>query len=752
MEKEKKAISLNAMPSKFRGDTSKESDLFDDTEIWIDQFKNAAAINGWSDSESILVLGSWLEGKALRWLFESKKTEVAKTWTFDNWLKELLEAFPVEESATVKDSDTYSVFGLARLYPFETETISQFHVRFNAYLKRIDKEMYTKGFIQECYLKTLRAHREQIWLLIATNQSFTTLDQIMTEASRIDKVLQFPVSDSLPVSPPPGASVTEKHLKTAKTVTSTDVQLLDLQKQLQNLTLLVNQKTERREEKTCFRCHRTGHIASDKEFHPDYVRRSPATGANAEPLGRPNNDSTNYVKLVEHVIQTESDLMSVKRIRVEDLINNSTSTSTAPTVKRIKSTTKSATQPKVSRQTKCEESPLISRVMDTKLDISFRDVVKSNPRVITEFIKVLQSKKRTKAKSVSFFDVSSTQKPTHIIGKINNQDIGIYVDCGSTFCIVSSSCLKRIDIAPACIEKLKKPILLQPVNGIPLESVYFAKLDVMFDDVTFRIPFLILEEMACEIMIGIDKLKEYESLLDYGNDCLTIHSGDKEVRIQLYSKSELNDLLNSDLEDDDSSSSDEEDDPPLFLLRAVQEEFISDVAPLMESEQELILISDSIPPEFKDATSSLFCEFSYLFAQDFSEIPGIDSAPYSLTLVSDDVKPVTSRLQRYNPMQRDAIKQEIDKMLESGVIEPSNSPWSFPIVLVPKPDLSIRFCINYKKLNDLTVKDKFPLPRIDDCLDSLSGKTIFTTLDCFAGYWQILGLTLHLLLYILCTT
>ena len=88
-------------------------------------------------------------------------------------------------------------------------------------------------------------------------------------------------------------------------------------------------------------------------------------------------------------------------------------------------------------------------------------------------------------------------------------------------------------------------------------------------------------------------------------------------------------------------------------------------------------------------------------------------------------------------MQRQAIKQEIDKMLDSGVIEESNSPWSFPIVLVPKPDQSIRFCINYNKLNDLTVKDKFPLPRIDDCLDSFSGKKIFTTLDCFAGYWQI---------------
>jgi hypothetical protein len=67
------------------------------------------------------------------------KTEVARTWRLAVWLKELLEAFPVDEATTIKYSDAYSVFGLANLYPFETETVSQFHIRFNTYLKRIDK-------------------------------------------------------------------------------------------------------------------------------------------------------------------------------------------------------------------------------------------------------------------------------------------------------------------------------------------------------------------------------------------------------------------------------------------------------------------------------------------------------------------------------------------------------------------------------------------------------------------------------------
>ena len=124
-----------------------------------------------------------------------------------------------------------------------------------------------------------------------------------------------------------------------------------------------------------------------------------------------------------------------------------------------------------------------------------------------------------------------------------------------------------------------------------------------------------------------------------------------------------------------------------------------------------------------------------MFVSSFTEIPGVDFEKCTITL-KENATPVFARLHRYSPHQRDVIKEEIEKMLENGVIEPSRSPWTSPIVLVTKPDSSIRFCVNYKKLNLLTVKDRFPLPRIDDCLDFLSGKKYFTTLDCFSGYWQ----------------
>lgn len=75
-------------------------------------------------------------------------------------------------------------------------------------------------------------------------------------------------------------------------------------------------------------------------------------------------------------------------------------------------------------------------------------------------------------------------------------------------------------------------------------------------------------------------------------------------------------------------------------------------------------------------------------------------------------------------------------MEDQGIIEPSISPWVSHIVLVKKKNGETRFCIDYRKLNDVTVKDSHPLPKTDDCLDALSGSVWFSALDLKSGYWQ----------------
>ena len=99
--------------------------------------------------------------------------------------------------------------------------------------------------------------------------------------------------------------------------------------------------------------------------------------------------------------------------------------------------------------------------------------------------------------------------------------------------------------------------------------------------------------------------------------------------------------------------------------------------------------------------------------------------------------PIKQHVRRTPFIQREKISQMVADMEAWGVIQSSISSWASPIVLVPKKDGSTRFCVDYHRLNAITRKDVYPLPRIDDILDTLGQSKYFSTLDLSAGYWQI---------------
>jgi len=98
--------------------------------------------------------------------------------------------------------------------------------------------------------------------------------------------------------------------------------------------------------------------------------------------------------------------------------------------------------------------------------------------------------------------------------------------------------------------------------------------------------------------------------------------------------------------------------------------------------------------------------------------------------------PHYKRLRRQPTSQLPVIDEQVEDMLRHDIIEPAASPWCSNVVMVCKKDGTMRFCIDYRKVNDLIIKDKFPLPKIDTFFDMLNGSHYFSSCDLRQGYWQ----------------
>ena len=112
-------------------------------------------------------------------------------------------------------------------------------------------------------------------------------------------------------------------------------------------------------------------------------------------------------------------------------------------------------------------------------------------------------------------------------------------------------------------------------------------------------------------------------------------------------------------------------------------------------------------------------------------------SPVALAFRKRDARPIKQQPRRASPSKHVEIERQVEDLLQRDIIKKSNSPWSSPVVLVTKKDGSQRFCVDYRQVNAVTIKDAYLLPHIDDSLCALSGAKWFSTLDLASGYWQV---------------
>ena len=152
------------------------------------------------------------------------------------------------------------------------------------------------------------------------------------------------------------------------------------------------------------------------------------------------------------------------------------------------------------------------------------------------------------------------------------------------------------------------------------------------------------------------------------------------------------------------------------------------------SSSEINLDSTDLTESEKTELLGLLTKFSDLFAPRGGPVGQTAMVKHAILT---EGPPIRQQMRRVPEALKTVVDSEVTKMLEQGVVKPSSSPWSSPIVMVCKKDGSWHFRIDYRKLNSVTHHDAYPLPRTDSILDSLTGSTYFITLDLASGYWQV---------------
>ena len=140
-------------------------------------------------------------------------------------------------------------------------------------------------------------------------------------------------------------------------------------------------------------------------------------------------------------------------------------------------------------------------------------------------------------------------------------------------------------------------------------------------------------------------------------------------------------------------------------------------------------------PELAVKFERMLMEHHHIFSLDKNEIGCMDATKHVIELMDDEQ--FKERFRHIAPPLLEEARENLQDMLDGGAIQPSNSPWCNAIVLFWKKDGTLRFCIDFRWLNAQTKKDSYPLPRMQETIESMVGARFFSSMDLKSGFWQV---------------
>ena len=672
---------ITVLPEKFSGRNS-------NAKIWSNQFLSYKNIFKWSDTLSIDILKISVTDEAAEWLFNMDKN-LDKPNTVEQWLV-LLQ---IEFSAVDKE-DALDVYDLENLRKENSESFKSFHQRYRQVLSRIPKSYYTEDWLKLSHLRFLKNCNYQIWLEIAkihNSESFSGICRKVEDYEQLLGKSEFELT--LPVK--------EKS------------ELDEITNKLEALTLLINKRKE-----ACHKCGRKGH-ASDKCFSPicEYCK---IPGHRAEKCFKKQASEKEKEKESKSFF-TSALYTSNKRLREEELM---------PIVNKTEKTKEKVKTKKKSYG----RSKLTDKILDAPAPLSLRELLQFRPNLLRNVAKDLHLDSKKKQET---FVSNSKNQIYQIEGKINTQEnTKIYLDTCSYYSLVNRNFVRKLGII---MNENEKPIQIIVADNNSAQLIHSATLNITLEEhFSFRVKAYVVPDAPFELLLGLDVLEPLSFEYSLKSYCCSFALNEKSIQLplQLYSRNDIVEEFNSEESDSDENSEKEQSFIVIQLQENLSKHSNGAVSCCMVEEiNQHFEENQRFDAEQKSKLQNLLRSFQHLFVKEFMDLPGTDVVKHKIEL--NDPTPAYSKPYRIPFSQQETVKKEIDKMINEGIIEPSNSPWASPIVLIPKKDGSIRFCVDYRKLNQKTKLNRWPLPHIQDCLSLFQGAQWFSVLDLFSGYWQI---------------
>ena len=279
----------------------------------------------------------------------------------------------------------------------------------------------------------------------------------------------------------------------------------------------------------------------------------------------------------------------------------------------------------------------------------------------------------------------------------------ILFDSGASHSFISKTFASILGLE---FEFMKSPMKI----GSPLGSI--RKVDKICRACTIEVSnhhiifdLMIMEMLEYDVILGMDWHTQYKAVIDYGKKLIIIQTAEG-VTLRFYGNGNCH--------------------LPRINLKARNHDYTNLFSNLR------IEKSDSPQIEFLQVVS----EYRDVFPKDLPGLPPHRAVEFTID-VCPGTKPISIPAHRMAPAELKELKIQLQELQDKGFIRPSASPWGAPALFVKKKDGSMRMCIDYRQLNKVTIKNKYPLPRIDDLFDQLRGSTFFSKIDLRSGYHQL---------------